>query len=399
MKRLTGRELLERLQIEAGYEKRTDITEEDVLRLTEGKSAVSRETAEGYIRYLKEMEQRLPTRYQSVWSYSLLEQIFGEMQAALERAKTSAGKMPELPPIPVFGTVRMGEFSAQIACSKKDEYLIVFSEGMFGFCNLFSKVIGDCFEAQREGEGYRYKTDPGTVRERIRSRRDIQRHFNDLILACMAAGHPHAAKQYFPSEELMNIASILCDGMEVFVAAHEYAHLVLGHLSCGVRSFSLDAGETPAGEGRIRKYIYRWADEIQADILAMEITMAVMGSRGYDRTLSFAGIGCAMLALDLTERIQNLKEGRAAKAERVSPTHPPAVMRRKELYERVRTVDGHAMELMGTIEEIVETLWENLEAFYAWLDSVKSEEARSVQDISYEATRAVIYRTDWEEML
>ena len=60
----------------------------------------------------------------------------------------------------------------------------------------------------------------------------------------------------------------------------------------------------------IQEIFYQWKDEVQADILAMDITMQVMLRRGYDKALSFMGIQAAMLGMELLDRMQNLKEGK-----------------------------------------------------------------------------------------
>lgn len=400
MKTLSSKELLAALQQAAGYEKRRDAEIRQAMKVVEvqmrQQMGEEKEKLEEYLLQIKELEKNLPTEYQETWTYSILLGIFKEMESVLEEVENSGGGTGELPAVPTFGTVRMGDFSAQIACSDREDYLIVFSEGLFGFANLFSKVLGDCFEVTKEKKGYTYSTDFESVKKRMEKKGEIQKHFDDLILAYMAAGNPHAARQYFPTKELGAIASIIRDGIEIFVAAHEYSHLVLGHLACENKKFmvmKINGGQEENGKEeneKIREYMYQWKDEVEADTLAMQITMAVMYKRGYDRALSFIGVYCAMLALDLAEKMENLKAGKNADSVRISATHPPAKLRKQVLYEMVSREDKNVVGLMETIENIVETLWKNFMGFYRSLDSAKK--VSSVLEIPYPVIQTIIYR-------
>lgn len=369
MKRLSSKELLAELQRRSGYQKRDEI-EKAINKIEDADWRKGAKAA--YDITLKRMGERLPTEYQDLMFYSLLDLIFEDIRSVLNKLEKEDGTEVELPEIPTFGTVGMGSFSAQISCSIPGDYLIVFAEGLFGFANLFAKVIGDSFILERTEKGYSFNVDFEKVKERMKQKDEIQRHFDDLILSYMIEGNPHAAKQYFPSKELDIIASVIREGMEVFVASHEYSHLVLGHLSAESRGFkginadgrSEDAAKEAVDEERIKEVIYQWKDEVEADVLAMDITMAVMRKKGYDQALSFIGIGAAMLGIELLERMENLKEGKDPNQPRISATHPVAGIRKKILYEKMAESEPQALGLMDNVEKIVEYLWDNYVNFY-----------------------------------
>lgn len=354
-----------------------------------------------YLGYLEETEKELPTDYQEVWSYALVKMIFREIQDVIADAEIKDKRIEKLPPIPVFGTVRMGNFSAQIVCPIADDYLIVFSEGLFGFSNLFSKVLAGSFVLEKtDDERISFSTDLAKIEKHMGEHPEIQQHFDDLLLAYMVNGHPHAARQYYPMRELASMISILCDGMETFVAAHEYSHLVLGHLADTSRKFRETASENRADtleNAEIQEIFYQWKDEVQADILAMDITMQVMLRRGYDKALSFMGIQAAMLGMELLDRMQNLKEGKDPLQPVVCATHPSAEMRKQILQQEARKLEENILELVDVQEKMVDLLWNNFMGFYRMLERSLREGSESVFDVPFWITQEVIYRRNQEK--
>lgn len=393
MKKLTSRELLAELQRRTGT-KRADT----LCDWTEAKNMPSymRDFFPKYVEYMEETAKDLPTEYQEVWSYALLKTIFREIQEVTANAKIRDERIEKLPPIPVFGTVSMGDFSAQIVCPIAGDYLIVFSEGLFGFANLFSKVVADCFVPEKTDDRWNmFSVDFVKIEKRMEETPEIQRHFDDLLLAYMVEGHPHAARQYYPSEVLAGMQSILCDGMERFIAAHEYSHLVLGHLADTGRKFreiTPDNGAVPSESAEIREVFYQWRDEMQADMLAMDITMQIMLRKGYDKALSFMGIQAAMLGMELLDKMQNLKKGNDPLQPAVCATHPSTEMRKQLLQEKAREIDESILDLVKVQENIVDFLWKNFMRFYRALEDSLREGTESVFDVPFWITQEVIYR-------
>lgn len=398
MKTLTSRELLAELQRRTGGKREGNLCD-----WTEAKNMPSymRDFFPKYVEYIKETEKDLPTDYQTVWSYALLKTIFREIQEVIANAKVRDERIEKLPPMPVFGTVSMGDFSAQIVCPIEDDYLIVFSEGLFGFANLFSKVIADCFVLEKTDEGWNiFSTAFAKIEKRMKETPKIQRHFDDLLLAYMVERHPHAARQYYLSEALAGMQSILCEGMERFIAAHEYSHLVLGHLADTGRKFREimpDHGAVPSESAEIREVFYQWRDEIQADMLAMDITMQIMLRKGYGKALSFLGIQAAMLGMELLDRMQNLKEGKNPLQPVARATHPSTEMRKQLLQEKAQNIDENILDLVKVQEKIVDLLWNNFMCFYRELENSLQEGTESVFDVPFWITQEVIYRRNQEK--
>lgn len=393
MNRMGSRELLAELQRRAGYRSRETV--EEAL----DKMKVPEEFKEKYRRIIKSVEENLPTKFQDPGEYMLLDDIFKEIQAAINGIKGPDGTITRLPEIPTFGTVRMGSFSAQIAGSGRGDYLILFASGLFGFANLLAKVIGDSFVLTEDNEGYSFSTDFEQIKIRLKEKREIQKHFDDLMMGYMIRENAHAARQYFPSRELEAIASIIREGMEVFVAAHEYAHLILGHLSADTREIrqkryrAEDTDSSSAEEERINEIIYNWKDETAADSLGADITMAVMMRKGYDRALAFMGPGTAMLGMWLLEGLENLKEGEDPETPRNSETHPSVILRKHALYEKVKSEEPEILLLMETVENIMQYLWTEFLEFYRGLERNIKDIAKelSVWDLPFEIIQKIIY--------
>ncbi len=398
MNRKNSRELLAELQRRAGYVSREE--QEAVLGSIKFPSEFGN-AMEVYNQGIKGVEEKLPTKYQDPGEYVLLEHIFEDIRSFVKNLKTDDKRIKELPDIPTFGTVKMGSFSAQISGSGEGDYLILFANGMFGFANLLSKVIGDSFVLIKEENFYSFSTDFDQIKIRLEEKKEIQRHFNDLMMGYMIRENAHAARQYFPSRQLSAIASIIREGMEIFVAAHEYAHLILGHLSSDTRRIRVtgegekNLRESQEEDDEIKESIYNWKDEVEADSLAVIITMGVMTQKGYDRALSFMGPGTAMLGMELLEGLENLKEGRDPQTPRNSKTHPSGNLRKQVMYEIVKTDVPEALNLMESIEKIVQYLWMNYLEFYKNMEEAtkKINENLSLTDIPFEIIQRVIYKT------
>ena len=102
-----------------------------------------------------------------------------------------------------------------------------------------------------------------------------------------------------------------------------------------------------------------------------------------------------MLGMELLEGLENLKEGRDPQTPRNSKTHPSGNLRKQVMYEIVKTDVPEALNLMESIEKIVQYLWMNYLEFYKNMEEAtkKINENLSLTDIPFEIIQRVIYKT------
>ena len=84
----------------------------------------------------------IPTKYQNRPTYAMLHSLVEKVEKVTRRYSETLKKQYkiELVDFPVYGTIPMGDFSAQvIGCGTDSETLMLFCDGLFGMANLDRK--------------------------------------------------------------------------------------------------------------------------------------------------------------------------------------------------------------------------------------------------------------------
>lgn len=381
-------ELLEKLQSSYPYPK---VSEEDfVFSFMKLQKQMSQTLGVDLPLTYKEYEKMFstpPTEKQNPLTYSLLYDIIRAFSDLIEEKKEEFSKQynVELKKFPVFGTITMGEFSAQaISCGELDESLMLFSDGLFGFANLISKLVATAYPMKNDAAGS-YSSKKEDILENISKNNLLIARFLDLMLAYMLCNDAHRAKQYIIEKEYFNFSEIIRDSFEYFVVAHEYAHFSLGHLSAesNKKLFGQDCKD-------VEKIIFNWAQEIEADKLGAVLTLHVMTQRGYDVFISGMGIWVCLTVLDYIEKLRKVLEGQETDEE-LSMTHPPISIR-KEAFLTVLPNEKEAREFFSSIDVIFDELWKYFIRFFNSLKQMLSKQKISLKDLNYATISNLLYK-------
>lgn len=305
------------------------------------------------------------TKYQNPLTYSILREMIDEFQGLFPQIKAESknGKTIRLQDFPIFGTVDMGEFSAQIRVDSDDQKpLMVFSDGFFGFANLISKIVAFCFPVKEVGNQYAFSTDINDVIAKIASDKKIAVYFFDLMFAYLLERDPHRAKQYFQENQHIVLVSMILNAFEGFVVAHEYAHYVLGHLG-NQKTF----GVVQINDKEIESILFNWSQEIEADTFAAQLTVVFMQSKGYDKSIAGLGIWVALNVLEILYKLRRVYKGENPDSLVLSKTHPPVSERKIKVLEQLFEKDSKEIKLLETIDFIFEKLWKTFDEFISIL--------------------------------
>ena len=293
-----------------------------------------------------------PTRYEDPGWFSVVKELADE----LDEAANVLGM--KLPPIPVFGTLPLKQVNAMaVPVPHADECIIVFQVGLFGFMNLASKAFAAALPVDTDGNGATFSVDPETVRAHLRSDGAPVRRMGELLEAYVCHGDPHVAEQYLMGNPGLAVANIFRRTAEQFVLAHEYGHLIGGHLA-----IERAAAGSPA-MAEVHGIPQDWQQEYEADFLGTLLTAQANASKGFDLALAYAGVDLAFTAIALVERAVALSTTGDAERRASTDSHPPATSRRhtmrlalESLTDDEKQVEG-ARGLAEALEQIGDMFW------------------------------------------
>lgn len=255
-------------------------------------------------------------------------------------------------PVPkiVAGTLPVPSLDAWILRTSYPEPILVISQGLLTFCNLFAKVIAGHFSFQETEDGMEFELEPCDCPEfRMRQEKSAGR-LADLLVATIKYDNPHLAEPYLLTGPNGELAGILRLSMEGFLIAR----LVV---LAGRRE--LPIVPCPEWAAKLRTPLSRATpkaeDVILADALGLFATEFLLSERGVHRVLGCWGVDLALAGIQIVESTRRAA-GYPVPTEEVCVSTRRALL--KELLEgRVDTMEGSS-EILQQWEQGVTLLKE-----------------------------------------
>lgn len=296
------------------------------------------------------------TRYENVGWLSLLNDITEEFEAIFKILELKA------PEHYLFGTLPTNQVNGMaMAIPENPCKLIIIETGLFGFANLMCKVVASSFVFEKDERGMSsFSMDINQCRQQIEDNPLIPERFFDVLTAYVVLGNPHFAKPYFLEQRYDGLSTLLRNGFEYFVIAHEFGHLIAGHLDTKEKKDYNIAGNTT------EEIVTNWNQEFEADLIGTNILINVMRRRGFDMSLSYWGIEVFFGCLDVVEKTLSVLRTGATGEQSLSETHPPTLMRRQRIREAMtksfdkQTVDS-VLAITSVVEQVIGHLWDKTE--------------------------------------
>jgi hypothetical protein len=309
------------------------------------------------LRKLKEI--KLPTRYEDPLFYQLMLELSDNIREALNFLYK--GDTRSNVTLPLFGTLPMGDINARsISLSMIDEYLLVFEDQLFVFCNLLSKLLAIAFPIKsiRQVQGRRdphvtFSTDYNDIEKNISENKQIQQRFQELVLAYLLKGRPSSAPRYLLDRQYVQRAFTLRRSMELFILGHEYGHVIFNHHKDPPVVSNI-------GGQKVNEIKHSWMQEFEADSLGLVLTIAALKQHGIDFYLSCEGAELFFSAIDIISRGRSIiNTGQEENRSKDTGSHPPPANRRMTLRELVKRLYGdRAADLGIIVEKTINKLWE-----------------------------------------
>jgi hypothetical protein len=293
----------------------------------------------------KRQRTAVPSPYEDPFVRSLLTDLVRAVQRV---CRTSALRLP--PGDFAFGVLPTSEVNAVVIRVPSGRGAVVAVDlGTFLFIHLMAKAISSFipYKGMKIGRPT-FSLDRTEVDSRFQANESGRRRFLELVVAYLLFGSPFSAPQYFQRGYQDNIASLLRHTAEMFIVAHEYAHLILGHIKIQKNA------RTRLLKKNLRVIdvsVHRWKQELLADNLALQIVVAHNQRGGLPLPLAYWGVDFFFSAIDIIDRASGIGESR---------THPSARIRRHLI--RYWTRKNHsrgrdAVELGKLTEHIFSLLW------------------------------------------
>jgi hypothetical protein len=160
-----------------------------------------------------------PSKYQDKGSYGILLLSEDILRSHLQKKNIVL-------PQSTLGTLPIGVLNGYTIKANNNDYLIIFQDGLFHYLNLLTKVILQALPQSHEGVGMGIIYTGRILREFP----EVQFRFEDLFEGYLIYGNPRYALPYYKNIPDPRYFQNLLTNAEVFLLAHEYSHVLLGHL-------------------------------------------------------------------------------------------------------------------------------------------------------------------------
>lgn len=293
-------------------------------------------------------EYQNPRQYETIKKYT---DLIDEIKHEILNSEKISNKS-----IPVWGTVNMHQFSAQILPPQENVgNIILVSSGLMTYALLISKVIAKSFPIIRNNGEMSIEIDKDTIISNVKKNPEIELRFIDLMLSYLLTGEPIRARPYMMEQFLNYVATPMIVGFECFIVAHEYSHYLLGHLDKKI----YDIKPVVSSNIKVEEIIHNWEDELSADTLGIRLTIKAIEKSQLNRDLGLVGIFACFKSFDLFERLNFISRNDDIKKVIFSETHPPVISRIQN-FMKILPEDGKGDYLILTIDILIDYLWNKM---------------------------------------
>lgn len=263
----------------------------------------------------------------------------------------------------ILGTLPINDLNALTCEFSENERLVALNQGLFQFVYLMGRVISSLFleiDNNKTKNTFNFNLKIKPIDGKIKFDKGDNEKFLEVLTLYFVYENLFKSKTYFQKDRNMFLSGCLWDNAELFVVAHEYAHIISDELSNqkNIKRRFLD------DDSKLYEVIRDWNEEFKADQIALQIILT--RSDDFDSGLvgNYLGVEFLFACLDIIERI-NLK----INGDKLSETHPSARIRIENLRNFLKIIlPKNANNLINgskIISDILMELWEqNEESFY-----------------------------------
>jgi len=259
---------------------------------------------------------------------------------------------------PKFGTIHFGDINARTYPCDNNEQLIVFEVELTTFCYLLCKIIVQLFPVYDSASSNTLVDYEKIIDEKIAKTPDTIKRFNELIIAFVTTGRATKAPPYEIKPQYNNFLANLSLAMEVFVMAHEYSHILIGHTE--------KKNQEKKSELKNIEYIrFSWNQEYEADHLALSLALEGLHNIGYKIDfVNYCGAETFFSGLEILDRANCIVNSgddtwywKGCSEDGPISDHPPSDDRRTKLRTQMKFVYGEKSLETSLIVEMIIKKW------------------------------------------
>jgi hypothetical protein len=236
----------------------------------------------------RDEEAPRPTRFERPHQYSILRELKYGIESAVEQLGF------ELPGSPVIGTLPTRQLDpVMVRVPDTTQTIVVVDGALLTYINLLAKAVARAlpldFAPGEEGPLSAASWNARLARSGAAAR------FLDLMQAALE-GNPAGAAPYLPEPSYEQIATELCDCMELFVIGREYARLIEGeHLRARVELRT-------AGRHSFSSLVWTEAQQQAADGLGLALMIAAAAEEGTPASLAIWAADLLLASFGILDR-------------------------------------------------------------------------------------------------
>ena len=285
--------------------------------------------------------------------------VVADLVRDVERAVARLGY--EVPHEVTFGALPTGQING-LACAVPSGGLIVaLDDGVFTFFNLVAKAVATFYEVEHLPDGGgAFRLVEGDIPRAVAMSQEGNRRWLEALTGTFVYGHPELAPPWpAPDNKSVIIDSFLTPA-EMFIVAHEFAHLILGHYESDrpTSRRRMLGGEEVDSVETLRN------DEFEADRIGLEILRDHYGNMG----ASVENTRWAVRFLHGCLNTLALNELQGAPAD--ASTHPTPAERAERLVRQLGDEEGISADSADFTESVYEVMrqlfFHNLDRFIEW---------------------------------
>jgi len=299
----------------------------------------------------KDEEAQRPTRFERPHQYSILRELKEAVEQAAQRLRL------HLPVQPVIGTLptQLLEPLMLPVPGTRDVVLVV-DGTLLTYANLLAKAVAQTLPLADVERATARLADNGEWQSRIDPSGAGRGRFVELMLATLQ-GNPGGAPAHLPEPDWEQTAIELCDCMELFLVAREYARLIEGdHLEA--------TPETRSAHGQsFDALVWTGEQELKADWMGLALMLAAADEQGTPTTWAFWAADLLVASFGIYDRAAwFVRNGTAGTP---SDPYPTIHDQRRALLRRLMRQWGHgpeAVEFADALQPVLDVLEADLTA-------------------------------------
>lgn len=272
----------------------------------------------------QEVFKDMPTRFEEPFTYAIIMDLARDIEDAASRLSYF------VPSRPIIGTLSFSCVNAlALAVPSSNEYLIIFTTGLFEFLHRMSMIITQAMPFVGDERDGRRSVNPKLVERNIEANPDIVERFYEAFYAYLVLGDMGFAEPWDINKYAGGYSEGIREPMALFLMGHEYGHIICGHIP------HCKTVASKVGTETIEKLTPSQQQEYEADWTGAWLTLAAMNAKRNDLAWSCLGFSLFFSCYELLENgLSILKTGEMGNYQ--CDTHPPTLYRRSMLWNGLR---------------------------------------------------------------